>query len=283
MIRLTKHIFTTQMAAILTVMLLIVSCTNKPNPQQKKTYDSIDSFTNISVDTTIALFSSYTKPDCHLKISFAVPDKASSTKTLNAVKTLIVSMNQDGSFADCGTDIDEMVRQYTKFYIINYLEEGQDAIANFGDDMEGAANWMSYEESCRGEVLYNDKGVFSYSVNTFSYTGGAHGNNVNSVASINLSTRKRITLESLFEINNIEKLKIEVLKELNERYQLLNDEIELSDNFFIDERGINFIFDPFELTAYSDGEIKVAITWDKFKALLKKNSYLNNTQFLEIQ
>ena len=220
MIRFTKHIFTTQLAAIISMTLLIASCTKEPDPQPKKTYDSIDSFSTITVDTTIALFSSYTKPDCHLNISFAVPDKASSTKTLNAVKALIVSMSQDGAFADCGTDIDEMVRQYTKSYIINYLEEGQEAIANFGDDMEGAANWMSYEESCQGKVLYNDKGVLSYSVNTYSYTGGAHGNNVNCVTSINLCTRNRITLESLFEVNSIEKIKIELTKPTCNKSQL---------------------------------------------------------------
>lgn len=283
MIGLTRHIFTTQITAILLVLLSIVSCTKKPDPLPKKTYDSIDSFTSISVDTTVALFSTYAKPDCHLIISFDVPEKASSTKTLDAVKTLIVSMCQDGSFAECGTDIAEMVKQYTKSYILNYLEEGQDAITNFGDDIEGAANWMSYEESCQGKVLYNDKGILSYSVNTYSYTGGAHGNNVNNVASINLSTKKRISLESILDDTNIEVLKNEVLKNLHERYQLLNDEIELSDNFFIDDNGINFIFDPFELAAYSDGEISVSISWDKIKTMLKKDSYLNNTQFLEIQ
>lgn len=265
------------------LLAILFSCSSEPaSTDNQKTFPSIESFKEIKVDTTITLFASYAKPDCHLQLKFEIPASASSKKNINAVNSLIGQLTQDGNYLNESNDLDEMVRQYTKAYIVNYLEEGNDAIANYGDDMEAAANWMSYEENCEGSVLYNDYGIFSYSVKLYTYTGGAHGNSSNCVGTINLNTNKIITLETLFDQENKEIIKGEILSILVQEHQLLNDEIEATENFYITDRGITFVYDEFEIASYSDGEISVTLGWDKIKPLLLNNSSITGNPIIDL-
>lgn len=283
MIRFWKSKNIENLMVVAGVSAMLISCSSEPaTTDVQKTFPSIDSFKEIKVDTTITLFASYAKPDCHLQLKFQIPSSASSKKSINAVNSLIGQLSQEGNYLNESNDLDEMVRQYTKAYIVNYLEEGNDAIANYGDDMEAAANWMSYEENCEGSVLYNDYGIFSYSVKLYTYTGGAHGNSSNCVGSINLNNNRTVTLESLFDQDNKETIKGEILEILAQEHQLLNDEIEATENFYISDKGITFVYDEFEIASYSDGEISVTLGWDKIKPLLLSKSSITGNPIIEL-
>lgn len=260
-------------ASIAVISAILQSCNSKPAEDVVSTkFESIESFTKIGVDTTTTLFASYLKPDCHLQLNFEIPNKGTSSKTLEATKKMIIALTQDGAYSDKDNDINDMVKQYTKSYIMNYLEEGNDAISNYGDNIEDAANWMSYEETCSGNVLYNSNGFFSYSVKLYSYTGGAHGNSNNRVATLDLNKRKVLSLETLFESEKFDDLQKEVVDRISKDYQLLSDEIDLTDNFYLSDKGVSFIYNPFEIAAYSEGEIEVTIPWSDIIPLLSANN-----------
>ena len=256
---------------------LASSCSSKSETTVGGTSQCITAFKHISVDTTMTLFSNYEKPDCRLQLNFDIPANASSKETLELSNALIVSLTQDGTYANGkNNDPEAMLRNYTKTYIRNYLEEGNDAINNFGDDMVGAATWMSYEEKCDGTTLYKDNNIFSYSVRTYSYTGGAHGNSTNCVASLDLKNRRNITLECLFTETAIGQIREMMVDYLKDDYQLLNEEFDVTENFYLSDQGVTFIYDPFEIAAYSYGEIAIPLTWDKVRPLVSENSPLRN-------
>lgn len=250
------------------IMLLFESCLSN-NDSNQTSHSSLSAFTIIETDTITPLFSTYSKPDCHLKMRFEVPTEATSRKTLKAARTLIASLSPSFECTNTSDDIESMIQQYSRLYCFNYLEEGIDAIANYGDDVEESANWMTYEEISEGKVLYNERGIFSYSVVTYSFTGGAHGNSTNRVASLDLDKKKVIALDYLFDTEKQEVLREEILSTLNSEYQLLTDEIDVTNNFYLDSKGITFVYDPLDIAAYSDGEIDVTISWDKISAMIK--------------
>lgn len=260
------------MATTVPLFAIVCSCSAKPETTAEKDIQSITAYKEIKVDTTMSLFASYEKPDCHLKLNFEVPTKATSKNTLEIVKTMIASLTQDGAYANGSNDLDAMVRNYTKSYIRNYLEEGNDAITNFGNDMRAAETWMSYEEQCEGKALYNDNGIFSYSVRTYTYTGGAHGNSNNCVASIDLQTRSNISLETLFNAAALEEVRLMIVDCLNDNYQLLDEEFDVTENFYLSDKGVTFVYDPFEIAAYSYGEIAVTLGWERLRTLIAASS-----------
>lgn len=266
---------------ILGTLLMLVSCTYKSSVIENESFDRIMSSKKVSVDTTMALFSTYIKPDCHLVLNFDIPESATSKKTLASANSLILSLTQDGNYFNSKHDVEEMISSYAKTYIKNYLEEGKEAIALYGDDIKNAENWMSYEELCEGSILYNDNGIFSYSVKTETFTGGAHGNSTNCVASIDLATNSIISLERLFDNDAQEKLLSMIATKLSEHYQLLNEDVEITDNFYVSGSGITFVYDPLVLASYSDGEIDLTFGWDEIKHLLLDNSTLINNPILK--
>lgn len=266
------------MAMALVISAMISSCSSKPETKTAgQKAESITSFRKVSVDTTMTLFANYEKPDCHLQLNFDVPDVATSKGSLEMAKALIISLTQDGNYSNDDNDVDKMISSYTKTYVRNYLEDGNEAIKNYGNDIEAAATWMTYEEKCKGTVLYNADNILSYSVKTYSYTGGAHGNSTNCVASLCLANGKNISLEDLFSNSAIDQIREQLVLRLNESYQLLTDEIEVTENFYLSDKGITFVYDPFEIAAYSEGEIAITLGWDKVAPLLLDDSVIKYT------
>lgn len=265
---------------VLGILVTLASCTHKSGVKGGESFDRITSSKRVNVDTTMALYSTYLKPECHLVINFEIPESATSRKTLAAVNSLILSLTQDGNFINEKHDVEEMISTYTKTYIKNYLEEGSEAIVLYGDDIKGAENWMSYEETCEGNVLYNSNGIFSYSVKTETYTGGAHGNSTNCVASLDLSSNSIISLDKLFDNHAKDQLQTMIVSKLSEHYQLLNEDVEITDNFYVSDNGITFVYDPLELASYSDGEISLTFGWEEIKNLMMENSVLINNPIL---
>ena len=88
------------MATTVPLFAIVCSCSAKPETTAENDIQSITEYKEIKVDTTMSLFASYEKPDCHLKLNFEVPTKATSKNTLEIVKTMIASLTQDGTYAN---------------------------------------------------------------------------------------------------------------------------------------------------------------------------------------
>lgn len=268
-----------QIAVLFFIAQVIVSCV----PNGKNAETSITSFETLKTDTVVPLFASYEKPSCHLTLSFEAPIECSNKDALEAANEMIISLSENGSLS--GGDLKEMVKEYTKAYIMDYMEEGKDAIANYGDDMEATATWMSYEENCTGETKYNANGFFSYAVSLYSFTGGAHGNNSVKVGSLDLNTATRLGLASLFTDEKLPQVRSLLLQnltkeqncatteELTEKGDFFDiDQIDVTENFYIDDNGVNFLYDPFEIAPYSTGEITITISWQDLLPYLREDS-----------
>jgi len=263
---------------------LVYSC----NMSKTQEIESVDEFYTISTDTIVPLFSSYSQPSCHLQLRYEVPSKCVSNDVLTVADEVIISLTQDVNALEKGSNIEEMAKEYTNAYILNYLSEGKDAIDNYEGDMEATSNWMCYEEIRTGKVIYNKKGFLSYSVSLYSYTGGAHGISSNRVATIDLNASKQLHLYDIVSDESKPNLRKILLQQLAEQNELENveslresnyffnvDEIDLTENFYLSEEGITFIYDPIEIAPYSSGEISVTLDWNRLRDIVGQNSNLS--------
>ena len=259
------------------LLLGFVSCNDSKTISQPVIFESM------MLDTVCPLFKNYDKPACHISIKFDVPSQANDADLKHAVEQFITLLPKDGAYENSSNgSVDQMINDYVRSYIMQYLSEGPDAIDSYGEDMEAAATWMSYEEDVEGKVMYNDKGVLSYQFHIYSYTGGAHGFTKTYNGVLDLANNSLVTSTHLFkddkheEVNNLLRKQLamdngcESVEELIEKGQFFApNEIEITDNFYVSNEGITWIFDPYDIAPFNMGEISISLSWDSIFPFLK--------------
>lgn len=263
-------------ASILGIFLLLgclVSCEHKAPTVQSVNFDTL------TVDTICPLFHSYDKPACHLSIKMAKPEAQTPVETMRAIERFISTLPKDGSFEEeANGSVESMVNAYVRSYVMQYLNEGHDAIGqheNEAEERDAAAAWMNYEEKVEGSILYNANGFVSYQVVIDNFTGGAHGNRTIDNGVFNLTTLKQLSLTDLVVEKSLNDLNVLVRNHLMEKYECNTldelaekglftapNEIEVTDNFYINDEGITWTYDPYEIAPYSAGVVQISLAWN---------------------
>lgn len=111
-----------------------------------------------------------------------------------------------------------------------------------------------------------------------AYSGGAHGMYFNTYLNIDTKTKNLITLNNLVDAKDQGKIK-EILWQNyvnsrsngNHEYGVAVEEkdFRISENFYFSEAGIHFVYPPYELGPYAEGEVEVLLGW------YEGNFYLN--------
>lgn len=126
------------------------------------------------------------------------------------------------------------------------------------------------------DVYYNMDEWLCLCVVDWSYTGGAHGNYSSQFYCIDVQGQKQWNLKDIIAdtVNIIPLIEKNVRKQFNiQPRQALNsrlfvDEMYATNNFFITDKGITFVYTSYEIASYADGEVSVFIPFDKITNLL---------------
>lgn len=162
---------------------------------------------------------------------------------------------------------------YANGFIEEYLTEKR--------DLENTMPWATtYEQN----VLRNDSTVFVVATNFYSYTGGAHGYYATIYENYDRLSGKLIELQDLFEpgfenrLNEVgeqyfrRSQKLAVNRPLDELFSFENNTFELPDNFALTEEGIQFIFNPYEIASYAQGQQKFVLPYTALRTFVKAGS-----------
>ena len=137
------------------------------------------------------------------------------------------------------------------------------------------------EQVLTGSVMGEVKGILSYCVERYVYTGGAHGSNFRQFVNYNLQTGEQIDEEQLFAENYQEpltQLLLQYMVEQNDEIALIQDlqeagynvdDIHPNDNFYLAEEGITYVFNPYDIAPYALGETEILIPWSALQNILK--------------
>ena len=121
----------------------------------------------------------------------------------------------------------------------------------------------------------------TFAISFYDYEGGAHGIEGNRYFTINLTTRHILTLNDLFNEKDLPKVKTllwEQYNNSNKEYEPLIgvDSFNLSNNIYLDSRGVHFIYDVYEIAPYAAGEQDLLLYFGQLEELFKpefKRSY----------
>ena len=121
-------------------------------------------------------------------------------------------------------------------------------------------------------------------VNFENYTGGAHGAHAYNHFVIDLKNGKKLKEEDIFIDSYQEQLAAILVAQIAKQNNVTDpkelenmgffsvDEIYPNNNFLIDETGITYTFNEYEIAAYVVGPIHVHIPFEDVQLLLKQDS-----------
>lgn len=124
------------------------------------------------------------------------------------------------------------------------------------------------------KVVYNSKGYVILSDLISEYTGGAHGNYGSTLSCFDVEHQKKMQLEDLVKIDSNE---LQVLLETNFRKQfklrpaeglnnvLFDNYLKANNNFYFNDSGLLFLYNPYEIASFAQGQIIVFISYQELK------------------
>ena len=136
------------------------------------------------------------------------------------------------------------------------------------DDPLSKVDWMvdasatTQEFSKSYKIVYADKDYLSFYAKEYSYTGGAHGNTVIRVGTINRAMGRIAKVADFIPDEKRAALKTALyngaVKALGGEEHLQAD-VEVVENFYLAKDGLHFIYNEYEIACYAAGAVEVVV------------------------
>lgn len=214
----------------------------------------------------------YSDPACEscARISLNYPLTPGNNRTerkINAAMEQWVAEAIDLSQEDTPSNIQDAITEFKESY--------QRIRDDFPDEYH-----TSWETTVIGELCYQDKNLLAFCMETYSYTGGAHG--YGSTHYLLFDKKKERFIERDQLIKDEEGLTALAEKKFRARYALhaeapLNeqgfmfegDRFHLPHNIGYTANGIKLIYNPYEIAPYSEGQITLEIPFEEVNTFLR--------------
>lgn len=270
------------LAGILSGGMLMTGCKSKTTvgPETENTIR----FDTLFVNKQYHLLGDSTHPYCTLESTFIFPADYKD-------KLILDKLNRHFVQSFFGEDSDsltpyEAMEQYEQKYITDYRELENDFIeeAKTTGKKPSQESWYAYFEMSSNEILYNKCNLISYTVSVEYYTGGAHGGHGYNNYVLSLQTGEALEEETIFipdYQNELAQILVDAIVSANqvtnpeelEKIGYFNtNEIYPNDNFYINEDGITYTFNEYEIAAYHVGKIDVFLPYESIRHLMREKS-----------
>lgn len=268
-------------ASLLFSQLIIISC--------KQTTASIGKendirFDSIAVNERYYLLGDSANPFCTLESQYIYPSHYKDKQILDKLNQHFINSFFGGY--DTSVTPKEAMDTYVQKYITDYKELESDFMteAELTGEKPRQESWFAYYEMSSNEILYNKFDLLSYAVSVEYYTGGAHGEQGYNNFVIDLKTGNEQEEKDIFVEgyeDGLSKIIVDVIasdRNVTDPLELESmgffnvEEIYPNNNFYIDENGITYTYNQYEIAAYFVGRIDVTLPFDKIRHLMLENS-----------
>lgn len=263
-----------------TIIGVFTSCDSKKvDAPNEIVYDSL------SVSKIYHLENDSTKPSCSVKVQYIFPVKYADATVLTKMQgELNYAMLEGEKYVSMKPD--SAVNQYIEDYIQNYISEANVQFPDWAESGE-TEDYFSFYKTLRSKVLYDRGGLISYQVSAMDYKGGANSSTVYRNVVIDLKTGDIVTESDIFIpeykkiLNKMLTDKIVAQNKVKKAEDLLEfgywgiEDITSNGNFYINDKGLTYIFSQGEYSAPSLGEIRVPFTFSELYDILKPGSSIS--------
>jgi len=138
---------------------------------------------------------------------------------------------------------------------------------------------LNYEEQTSTQVLYQGDNLLSLGFFSYSYSGGAHGMHTTTGASYDLRTGRRLRYNDIFlpaaqaQLPALLAQAVRPLVDLKPGEPLdkalFVKQMPVTRNVFLTAGGVEFIYQPYEIASYAQGEVRVFLPLAQVRPLLR--------------
>lgn len=171
-----------------------------------------------------------------------------------------------------------LYQQQRDLFFKGYREDVADVLTTSADERPSAT--LNYDEQAATYVLYQQGNLLSLGFFSYSYSGGAHGQNGTLAASYDLRTGRRLRYDDIFKPTAAAQLPallgqaVRPLVGLTPSEALDKDllvsEMPVTHNIFLTGGGVTFIYQPYEIASYAQGEVRVFLPLAAVRSLLRE-------------
>lgn len=260
-------------ASLALVALFATSCFNKEKGIK---------FDNLAIKEQVYLFADNdtTKPFANVDIDFTYPKNYKSKEDLLKLQKIFIgTFFNDMSYDSLSPK--EALNAYFDKYTNDYRNLGNQYYEDMGNlEGDNQPSWYWYQLFKSNEILFEDESILSYSVEHYYYEGGAHGSLSAMYYTIDLNNLTTITEENIFKPNFHHLLTERIVENLMKKYDvttpedLLNEgffdinDIAPNNNFWLNNQGVHYIFNQYEIAPYSMGPIEVTIPYQEIQSII---------------
>lgn len=156
------------------------------------------------------------------------------------------------------------------------ISQFEDRFVSFKNDFEAEAT--PWEVIINSEVVFQSMYVITIAVDSYTFTGGAHGNSVITLLNFNPETGNLYTQDEIFKKSSdlralVEKsFKMETASKNNtsEDY-FFGEDFKLPENVGFNEEGIIFLYNTYEIASYAQGITEFTIPYTEIYTFLNIN------------
>jgi hypothetical protein len=172
-----------------------------------------------------------------------------------------------------------LVKQQREAFHQGYREDVADVLATTSPDERPSAT-LNYADQAATYVLYQQDNLLSLGFFSYSYSGGAHGQNGTLAASYDLRTGRRLRYDDIFGPTAAAQLPTLLGQAVRPLMglppgapldkELFVSQMPITHNVFLTGGGVVFIYQPYEIASYAQGEVHVFLPLSAVRALLRE-------------
>ncbi len=263
----------------ITLLLAVGFCLSSCVTPHTKKENGIH-FDSIQLERISHFYDKEEYPYCELHLNFVYPSSGDAAM-LDSIQRFFTS-------AFLGDDLmnlppKEAIEQFADEYVQEYRSMESDfEEENLDNDIYKVQYMFTKEASTT--ILFNQDGLLSVAFDSDDYTGGAHGFHGTGYTVMDVATCHILQEEEIFVDNYREALtKIivdQLMKdnEVTEPSQLEDvgffsvEDIAPNGNFYIDEKGIVYLYNQYEVAPYALGQISVRLSFEQIELLLREGT-----------
>lgn len=269
---------------LLAILMIIIAGTMFSCKEKKASESTRITFDSIVVEKHIPLLAETdtTLPYSDVTVSFTYPTRFRNEEALARLQQIFLGT----FFGDIAYDKLSPADAVDK-YIADYTAEYREISNSFYEEkarLDGETpQWYWYYMMNTNRILHQNDSIISYAVEYADYTGGAHGSYQITFTNIDLNELVTLSEEDIFIPDYYNRLTEKIVSNLMKEYEVTEpdslirrgffavEDIAPNNNFWLNEEGIHYAYNQYEIAPYSSGVIEVTIPYSDLKDILLPN------------
>jgi hypothetical protein len=221
-------------------------------------------------------------PRGHISVQALVPVGGAASLRQRLTDNILTGLRGDTLDGLPPIDLKTLYKQQRQQFFREYHEDAADSRPAPADTagIGAYAPGLSYEDQTNTYVLYQRNDLLSLTFFHYNYSGGAHGNYGSTGASYDLRTGKRLRFDDIFRPEAAQQLPALLGRAVRPLVglapgdpldkQLFVKQMPVTHNVLLTNGGALFIYQPYEIAAYAQGEVRVFLPLAAIRSLLRE-------------